>query len=322
MVAGVIASLIRGKSKKKQKRQKIDRDVLINTPHRSNVTILPFPKFAPKWLSTKEAAALQAKRAANESLKKIILGQEFQKLHRKQAQQAASQDAVSQVSYENEEFGSSGNAYTAIYIGLVLICIGVVITFVGLGEKGFKTIELKMIGPVLCVIGLTSITVKIIHCSFPQMFQLPSFLNRKAKLRDSDQSNLMEKGVQNGHFGKNSDGPKVLSPRVKLQSTKKTPRPTSTIPNYIGNDSSEDDDFDPGRSRPHSNRYNNAFEQSPKSSSPSSTPKTLPSSTTPVTVLPSAPSTQQPQQQPPTKLLQQQPPPQNELLLSPQGLIL
>lgn len=57
---------------------------------------------------------------------------------------------------------------------------------------------------------------------------------RKAKLRDSDQSNLMEKGVQNGHFGKKATSPKVLSPRVKLQSSKKLARPTSTIPNYIG----------------------------------------------------------------------------------------
>lgn len=58
---------------------------------------------------------------------------------------------------------------------------------------------------------------------------------RKAKLRDSDQSNLMEKGVQNGHFGKKATSPKVLSPRVKLQSTKKPARPTSTIPNFVGN---------------------------------------------------------------------------------------
>lgn len=44
----------------------------------------------------------------------------------------------------------------------------------------------------------------------------------------------MEKGVQNGHFGKKATSPKVLSPRVKLQSTKKPVGPTSTIPNFVG----------------------------------------------------------------------------------------
>lgn len=88
-----------------------------------------------------------------------------------------------------------------ISIFYLVVCIGVVITFVGLGEKGsqilhvsilkvsafwkyefmsylsgFKTVELKMIGPILCVIGLTCITIKIIHCSFPQMFKVPAFL--------------------------------------------------------------------------------------------------------------------------------------------------
>lgn len=175
----------------------------------------------------------------------------------------------------------------------------------------------------------------------------------------------MEKGVQNGHFGKKANSPKMLSPRVRLHSSRKAqPRPTSTIPNYIGNgnvllhqpmqfsnyskpkikckyvntnfsteDSSDDDDFDPGRSRPHSNRYNNAYEyeQSPKrrptppqpvSTSTPSKPGASQDSAgepTPMTVF--SPSSQQPQlQQPGTaKTLS---PPNKEILLSPKGLIL
>lgn len=49
MVAGVIASIVR--NKKKTKRKKIDREELLLTPHRSNVSIKPFPKFAPKWVN-------------------------------------------------------------------------------------------------------------------------------------------------------------------------------------------------------------------------------------------------------------------------------
>lgn len=87
-------------------------------------------------------------------------------------------------------------------------------------------------------------------------------------------------------------------------------------------ESSDDDDFDPGRCRPHSNRYNNAFEESPQHPYQQPNPNTtrtmpMPSSTTPVTVLSHSP---QQQQQPHPQGVQSSA--QNELLLSPQGLIL
>ena len=36
-----------------------------------------------------------------------------------------------------------------LYVGLGMISIGLVMTFVGLGDKGFRTLELKLIGPSL-----------------------------------------------------------------------------------------------------------------------------------------------------------------------------
>ena len=33
-----------------------------------------------------------------------------------------------------------------LYVGLGMVAIGLVITFVGLGDKGFQTVELKLIG--------------------------------------------------------------------------------------------------------------------------------------------------------------------------------
>ena len=33
-----------------------------------------------------------------------------------------------------------------LYIGLGMVAVGLVITFVGLGEKGFRTTELQMVG--------------------------------------------------------------------------------------------------------------------------------------------------------------------------------
>lgn len=51
--------------------------------------------------------------------------------------------------------GPSSFANAFLYVGLGTIAIGLVIAFVGTGEKGFKTVELRLIGPSL--IGTTKI---------------------------------------------------------------------------------------------------------------------------------------------------------------------
>ena len=52
-----------------------------------------------------------------------------------------------------------------LYLGLGLVAIGLIITFVGLGEKGFKTVELKLVGPVLVVGGVVLVLVRIMLCT-------------------------------------------------------------------------------------------------------------------------------------------------------------
>ena len=48
-----------------------------------------------------------------------------------------------------------------------MICIGLVITFVGLGDKGFKTLELKLIGPSLVGCGVFFALLRILFCTLP-----------------------------------------------------------------------------------------------------------------------------------------------------------
>ena len=45
-----------------------------------------------------------------------------------------------------------------------MVAIGLVITFVGLGEKGFKTVEMKLVGPGLVVGGLVLALLRILCC--------------------------------------------------------------------------------------------------------------------------------------------------------------
>ena len=51
-----------------------------------------------------------------------------------------------------------------LYIGLGMVAVGLVINFVGLGEKGFRTTELQMIGPGLVGGGMLLALLRILLC--------------------------------------------------------------------------------------------------------------------------------------------------------------
>lgn len=57
-------------------------------------------------------------------------------------------------------------------------------------------------------------------------------INRNTKLRDSGQSNLTKRRLQNGHFGKRVTSPKARSPRVTLHSSKKPSKSTAQNNSY------------------------------------------------------------------------------------------
>ena len=64
-------------------------------------------------------------------------------------------------------FESGGSANVILYVGLGMISVGLVITFVGLGEKGFKTLELKLIGPSLVGCGVFFALLRVLFCTVP-----------------------------------------------------------------------------------------------------------------------------------------------------------
>jgi hypothetical protein len=65
------------------------------------------------------------------------------------------------------KYDDSGSANVILYIGLGMVAIGLVITFVGLGDKGFKTLELKLIGPSLVGCGVFFALLRILFCTVP-----------------------------------------------------------------------------------------------------------------------------------------------------------
>ncbi|XP_055591708.1 uncharacterized protein LOC129743649 isoform X2 [Uranotaenia lowii] len=63
--------------------------------------------------------------------------------------------------------GPSSFANAFLYVGLGTIAIGLVIAFVGTGEKGFKTVELRLIGPSLIGLGFICCVLRILFCICP-----------------------------------------------------------------------------------------------------------------------------------------------------------
>jgi hypothetical protein len=58
-----------------------------------------------------------------------------------------------------------------LFIGMGLFAIGLVTTFAGLGEKGFKTSELKLVGPCLAGFGIVLSALRVIMCTARQSYK-------------------------------------------------------------------------------------------------------------------------------------------------------
>ena len=65
---------------------------------------------------------------------------------------------------------TTANLNILLYVGLGTVAVGLIITFVGLGEKGFKTVQLKMIGPGLVGCGLVLTIIRVISCTLPACY--------------------------------------------------------------------------------------------------------------------------------------------------------
>lgn len=68
------------------------------------------------------------------------------------------------------ELQQGAAANTLLYVGLCSVALGLIIAFVGTGEKGFKTVQLRFIGPGMIAIGVCCCAVRIMLCFCPPTF--------------------------------------------------------------------------------------------------------------------------------------------------------
>ena len=51
-----------------------------------------------------------------------------------------------------------------LWLGLAVLVSGLIVSYVGLGEKGFRTSYLRLLGPALCTTGLSAVIIRIVFC--------------------------------------------------------------------------------------------------------------------------------------------------------------
>uniref|UniRef100_A0A8W7JBQ3 Uncharacterized protein n=1 Tax=Anopheles albimanus TaxID=7167 RepID=A0A8W7JBQ3_ANOAL len=128
--------------------------------------IPPYPPFPPvSWCAQGRAAWLERGRRCS-------VQETPASCHRRWVKRNRIQDSSLGGSSDDEDLlgvlrGPSSFANAFLYVGLGTIAIGLVIAFVGTGEKGFKTVELRLIGPSLIGLGLFCCILRILFCICP-----------------------------------------------------------------------------------------------------------------------------------------------------------
>lgn len=175
------ALFLREKQELRKKKLKIRREL---PSHVATRDIAPFPRFPPNSWFSQGKAAWQDRELAQHELERrdsIALASEAASTHRCKQKEAHRRwvkrnrihdSSFGDCSSEDEElygiYGvQSAAANALLYIGLGTMCVGMIIAFVGTGEKGFKTMELRLIGPSLIGAGVMIIILRVMLCVCP-----------------------------------------------------------------------------------------------------------------------------------------------------------
>ncbi|XP_047481195.1 uncharacterized protein LOC125033590 isoform X4 [Penaeus chinensis] len=152
------ALLVRNKRTKKRKDSKT-LSLASLPPHVATKPINPFPRYNPVQLPNGKNAwggKVGDKKKAAEN-------------HRRWINRNKVGDTAGGNLEKNADgrYRQTGVVNIVLYVGLGLIALGLIITFVGLGEHGFKSPELRLIGPSLIGCGFLFALLRLFFCSAP-----------------------------------------------------------------------------------------------------------------------------------------------------------
>ena len=102
-----------------------------------------------------------------------------------------------------------------------MMAIGLVITVVGLGDKGFKTIELKLVGPSLLGCGLFFALLQVLYCTLPACGKTCGgqndeseklFRNEELMIDNQMKNTVRSNGLEKQHSDSNKTGYVFVKP--------------------------------------------------------------------------------------------------------------
>ncbi|KAL1498025.1 hypothetical protein ABEB36_008887 [Hypothenemus hampei] len=166
------ALLIREKQRLRRKKFRKGRHDLPS--HVATRDIGPFPEYPPGFECSQGRTAWQER----ERGRRCSLSEEARQHRIKQTEahhRWMKRNRIHDTTYgggsdEDEDyvaFHQSAAANALLYVGLGTTALGSIIFFVGTGEKGFKTLELRLIGPTLIVAGLLCCLIRVLLCACP-----------------------------------------------------------------------------------------------------------------------------------------------------------
>ncbi|XP_068214906.1 uncharacterized protein [Palaemon carinicauda] len=156
-------------------------------------------------------------------------------------------DSGAEASLEKSPDGhyrQTGVVNIVLYVGFGLVTLGLIITFVGIGEHGFKSPELQLIGPSLIGCGVLFCLLRLFFCSVPTCCSMcggKKQLDEKALLSPSRET-LADDSTEDQNIPRPLATEEEKDPEDNEQNAASQSAHTirSTIPNYIEDEGDDD----------------------------------------------------------------------------------
>ncbi|XP_068214911.1 uncharacterized protein [Palaemon carinicauda] len=226
------------RNKRTKRRGTLRPDSLADLPpHVATRHINPFPRYNPLKLPNGKnawgkhgAGKLKAAENQKRRVNKNKIG-----------------DSGAEASLEKSPDGhyrQTGVVNIVLYVGFGLVTLGLIITFVGIGEHGFKSPELQLIGPSLIGCGVLFCLLRLFFCSVPTCCSMcggKKQLDEKALLSPSRET-LADDSTEDQNIPRPLATEEEKDPEDNEQNAASQSAHTirSTIPNYIEDEGDDD----------------------------------------------------------------------------------
>ncbi|GAB6031168.1 hypothetical protein CHUAL_007972 [Chamberlinius hualienensis] len=116
----------------------------------------------------------------------------------------------------SQKYRETPIASVALYMGIGMFLVGLVITIVGVGESGFNTLELQLIGPCLTGMGIIVCVIRVLVCCCADKCNYCDQLVIEPVLEEKNTKNVRNFEIENGISLPNSNSDVLNSGRKSV----------------------------------------------------------------------------------------------------------